>query len=122
MARPQFWLKYQQVNPQNQIEWPDGDLATVFRGRICTNEEKTEFANLTGVQVQVVLSNDGNENTRFLTRDVTIAPNQVANKGAFQFVFQSGQLPTAGEWKIEVMMKTGGNQTGITHHEDFNVI
>jgi hypothetical protein len=121
LARPEFWLKYQQVNPEGQIEWNDGDTSSIFRGRIAKNEAKNDFADLTGKQIQVVLSEDF-PYTRILTRDVTIAPDQVTNKGAFEFVFQSGQLPATGEWKIEVMMKNQNQQVGITHHEDFNVI
>jgi len=115
MARPKFWLKY------TQFSWSDNDLVTIFRGRIARNEAKNDFADLTGVLVQVILSQDFPYN-RILTRNVTIAPNQVTNKGAFEFVFVTGELPTVGRWKIEVMMKTGGNQIGITHHEDFDIV
>ena len=115
MARPEFWLKY------TDFSWLDNDTTTVFRGRIARNPAKDNFSDLTGIRVQVILSQDYPYN-RILTRDVTIAPNQVTNKGAFQFTFLTGELPTVGEWKIEVMMKTGGNQIGITHHEDFDIV
>ena len=115
VPRPVFWLKY------TDATWLDSDTTTVFRGRIARNEAKDDFADLTGVQVQVILSRDF-PYLRTLTRDVTIAPDQVSNKGAFQFTFLTGELPVIGLWKIEVMMKTNGNQIGITHHEDFDVV
>lgn len=121
MPRPEFWLQYDQVDAENRIKWNDGDLVTQFTGKISTSEERTAFKNLLGIQVQVIISEDF-PYLRTLTRDVTVVANQQVNTGSFEFTFAVGQLPTIGEWKIEMLLKQGLTEIGITHHEDFVVI
>lgn len=120
MPRPEFWLKFDGVDVENRIHWNAGDLVTKFEGRICTDEAKTQFLNLEGHKVQVIISEDFPYN-RTLTRDVTNVANQDVNTGMFEFTFQAGQLPITGDWKIEMILKIGNTEIGITHHEDFVV-